>query len=60
VNTLDPFAKLRRVRDPELAAEIADAAIRRARELLAEQPIPPEVLAKIAAILGPIKVAEDR
>lgn len=52
----NPFAKICRTADPMLAAQISEAAQKRARELVAEGPIPPEVLAKVAAIIGPIEV----
>jgi hypothetical protein len=46
-----------RVKDPVLAAEIAAGAQRRVRELMAEGPPPQEVVAKVAALIGPIRIA---
>ena len=40
-----------------LAAEIVEVAARRARELVAERPFEPEVLDRVAALLGPIPKA---
>jgi hypothetical protein len=52
----DPFAKIRRTRDPVLAAELSAYARERAAAILAEGGYPPEVLAEVAAIIGPITV----
>lgn len=52
--------RLSRIADPVIAAEIADAALKRAKELVAEGPYRPEVLMKIAATIGPIKVKPQR
>ena len=53
----DPRLIVDRITDPVLAAEIVEVAARRARELVAERPFEPEVLDRVAALLGPIPKA---